>query len=98
MYRKIHFDPARRVTVRIDGRAVEAEVGEPLAAVFHRLGEPVRQHPLTGAPRGAYCMMGVCFECLVTLDDGASAQACLLPVREGLSVTRQTGVRSVGPG
>lgn len=96
MYRKIAPDPARRTTVLIDDVAVEAELGEPLAAVFHRLGQPIRHHPLTGAPREAYCMMGVCFECLVTLADGASAQACLLPVREGLAVTRQSGVRRIG--
>lgn len=95
MFRKIYTDPARKVSLSIDGTPVDAEEGEPVAAVFHRLGQPVRQHPLTGEPREAYCMMGVCFECLVTLADGSTAQACLLPAREGLEIRRQSGVRSI---
>ena len=96
MYRRLLPEFGRPVTIRIDGVAMEAEEGEPLAAVFHRLGGPIRHHPLTGAPRVAYCMMGVCFECLVTLDDGETVQACLTPVCDGLSVRRQAGFRALG--
>ena len=41
--------------------------------------------PRTGSPRGAFCMMGVCQECLVRID-GVLRQACLTPVEDGMRV------------
>ena len=43
-----------------------------------------RTTPVSGAPRAPYCMMGVCFDCLVTIDGVGSRQGCLVPVREGM--------------
>jgi sarcosine oxidase subunit alpha len=40
--------------------------------------------------------MGVCFDCLVTIDGVGSRQACLVPVREGMSVETQQGKREAG--
>ena len=51
----------------------------------------VRRSPRTGSPRGAFCMMGVCQECLVRVD-GVLRQACLTPVEDGMRV------ESVDPG
>jgi D-hydroxyproline dehydrogenase subunit gamma len=45
----------------------------------------LRRSPRTGAPRGAFCFMGACQECAVTVD-GAVRQACLTPVRAGMTV------------
>jgi sarcosine oxidase subunit alpha len=41
-------------------------------------------------------MMGVCFECLVTVDGMGSRQACLVPVRAGMVVETQHGARGFG--
>ena len=41
-------------------------------------------------------MMGVCFDCLVTIDDVGSRQACLIPVRDGMRVETQQGKRKIG--
>jgi sarcosine oxidase subunit alpha len=41
-------------------------------------------------------MMGVCFECLVTVDGMGSRQACLVPVRAGMVVETQRGARVPG--
>ena len=38
-------------------------------------------------------MMGVCFECLMVIDGVPSRQACMVTVREGMRIERQTGVR-----
>jgi sarcosine oxidase subunit alpha len=40
-------------------------------------------------------MMGVCFECLVTVDGVGNRQACLVHVREGMTVERQHGKRDL---
>jgi NADH dehydrogenase/NADH:ubiquinone oxidoreductase subunit G len=42
-------------------------------------------------------MMGVCFECLVQVDDQASVQSCLVPVRAGMRVRRQCGAAALMP-
>lgn len=44
--------------------------------------------------RGPYCHMGVCYECLMEIDGVPNQQSCLIPVREGMSVKRQSGAPS----
>ncbi|NKB63567.1 MAG: hypothetical protein GKR95_16110 [Gammaproteobacteria bacterium] len=41
---------------------------------------------ISEAPRGPYCMMGVCFECLVEIDGKRNQQACQIEVQPGMSV------------
>ena len=55
-----------------------------------------RTTPVTGSPRAPYCLMGVCFECLVTVDGVGSRQGCLVPVREGMVIETQFGKREAG--
>jgi sarcosine oxidase subunit alpha len=74
------------VTLRVDGREIRACAGESVAAALlaageRRLGRSAR----SGAPRGAFCFMGTCQECLVRID-GAPAQACMTPVRDGMVI------------
>jgi sarcosine oxidase subunit alpha len=40
--------------------------------------------------------MGVCFDCLVTVDGVGSRQGCLVPVRDGMTVETQLGKREAG--
>ncbi|MEX3694325.1 (2Fe-2S)-binding protein [Paraburkholderia sp. BR14312] len=98
MFRKLS-SPAEDavVTVWIDGRRVSAERGEPVAAVLVREKNPVsRTTPRSGSPRGPFCMMGVCFECLAIVDGIASTQTCLVTVRDGMCIERQHGRRDLG--
>ncbi|WP_020186275.1 (2Fe-2S)-binding protein [Methylopila sp. 73B] len=76
----------------IDGKAVEAREGDTVASALLLAGvETCRTTPVSGAPRAPYCLMGVCFDCLVTIDGVGNRQACLVPVREGMSVETQLG-------
>ena len=88
---------APRDTVRIhfDGRALSVPVGSSVAAALLQAGvRAFRRSLVGGGPRAPYCMMGVCFECLVTIDDEPSRQACLVTVREGMQVSPQDGLPS----
>ena len=49
---------------------------------------PSRANPVSGAPRAPYCMMGVCFECLVEIDGIPERQACMIAAAEGMRVRR----------
>jgi predicted molibdopterin-dependent oxidoreductase YjgC len=80
-----------RVTIELDGRAVEAFEGETVAAVLLAQGEAATRRTVRGEPRGLFCGMGVCFDCLVVVDDVPNTRACMTWVREGLRVQRQDG-------
>ena len=55
-----------------------------------------RATAVSGAPRLPYCMMGVCFDCLVTIDGVGNRQGCLVEVRDGMSIATQQGKRELG--
>lgn len=95
MFRKI--DPSdETLTVFIDGRPVSASTHESVAAVILRQDDIWnRRTPISQSPRAAFCMMGVCFECLVTIEGRASQQGCLMQVRDGMRIERQQGRRKI---
>jgi predicted molibdopterin-dependent oxidoreductase YjgC len=85
------------VALQIDGRACLARAGESVAAALVGAGiSACRTTPVGNQPRGPYCMMGVCFDCLVVIDGRPNQQACMVPVREGMRVERQHGARTAG--
>lgn len=91
MFRRLR-EPARIVRIRVDGRAVEAAEGESVAAVLLVAGVvTLRRSAVNGEARGVHCGMGVCFECLVTIDGQSSVQACLTPVAEGMVIETGRG-------
>ena len=74
------------VIIFADGRPIPAVAGESLAAALAAAGVlRLRNAPRTGAPRGAFCFMGVCQECAIQVD-GMLRQACLVPVEAGMIV------------
>lgn len=75
-----------------EGRPMQAQAGETVAvALLAGNVGAVRSTPVSGAARAPYCMMGACFECLVTIDGRPNRQACMTEIREGMAVTRQKG-------
>ncbi|MBA2303407.1 MAG: (2Fe-2S)-binding protein [Acidobacteria bacterium] len=63
-----------------------AYAGETVATALRLLGfRRLRSSPRAGQPRGLFCAMGVCQECVVRVD-GRTVPACLEPVRDGMSV------------
>jgi sarcosine oxidase subunit alpha len=85
------------VTMFIDGKPFAARDTDSVAAAMLAAGvEQCRTTPVSGAPRGPYCMMGVCFDCLVTIDGVGNRQACLVRVREGMRIEIQQGKRELG--
>lgn len=78
----------RGVRFTFDGDVVVACEGETIAAALLASGRRIiRRTPRSGAPRGLFCSMGVCFDCVVTINGGSGVRACVVPVTEGLIVT-----------
>src|SRR5438874_13714945 len=90
-------DANAALSFTVDGKAVRARAGDTIAAALLAAGiDHCRTTPVSGAPRAPYCLMGVCFDCLVTVDGVGSRQACLVPVRHGMRVETQQGKREAG--
>lgn len=72
------------MTFRFDGEAVAAQPGQTIAAALLADGRRVLRHTGgTGAPRGIFCGIGACFDCLVVVNGQAGLRACLVEVDDG---------------
>lgn len=80
-----------RLILTVDGQPVEAFDGETLASAMLAADRRAFRLDRQGRPRGLFCNMGVCSECLVDVvgSDGAPRRlrACITPVAESMSVT-----------
>lgn len=93
---KLDGGPSRNVTLTFDDHPLTAPEGVSIAAALLLNGVgPFRATPVKSAPRAAYCMMGVCFECLVEVDGKPGCQACQIPIQEGMNVRRQHGASAL---
>ncbi|CVI64476.1 (2Fe-2S)-binding protein (plasmid) [Agrobacterium leguminum] len=80
------------VQFTFNGVVIQAERGDMLATALLAAGiDHVRQSVVSKSPRAPYCLMGVCFECLVTVDGVQNRQACLTEVENGMTVLSQMG-------
>ncbi|MCB5165514.1 (2Fe-2S)-binding protein [Streptomyces bambusae] len=84
--------PETSFTLDFDGRKLPAHSGQSIAAVLWSAGITAwRTTRQGGAPRGAFCGIGSCYDCLVTVNGRPNQRACLLPARPGDTVTPQEG-------
>ncbi|MFG1879634.1 (2Fe-2S)-binding protein [Sphaerisporangium sp. NPDC049003] len=74
--------------INVDGRPVTAVPGQTIGAVLYAGGiRSWRTTRMGGRPRGLFCGIGVCFDCLVTVNGEASLRACQTEARPGDEVT-----------
>lgn len=78
--------------VLVDGAEVTAYDGDTVAAVLVRAGRTSwRRTRHGGQPRGLFCGIGACQDCLVTVDGVRGVRACVAPATPGASVTTDGG-------
>jgi D-hydroxyproline dehydrogenase subunit gamma len=80
-----------QLEVLLDGRPARAFAGETVAAVLIAEDGLQARRTASGAARGIYCGMGVCFDCLVVVDGVPNTRACMTLVANGMRVERQVG-------
>ena len=94
---EIEMKPSPKVSIEFDGQTLQANEGETVAAALLRQTHlTFRTTPVTGKSRGPFCMMGVCFDCLVEIDGAPNKQACMTYVEDGMRVKRQLGAGDTG--
>jgi thioredoxin reductase len=81
--------PAPSVTIHYQGRPIAAVEGETIAAAIIAGGEQRFRRTRDGGRRGVFCGMGVCQECLVTVDGAHGQRACMTRIRAGMVVEPQ---------
>lgn len=96
-FKRLGEASAPHVTIHFEGSPVVARSGDSVAAALLAAGHLVmRSTPVSGARRGPFCMMGVCFDCLLEIDGVANRQGCMTAIRPGMQVRRMHGARGVG--
>jgi predicted molibdopterin-dependent oxidoreductase YjgC len=86
-----HVTRGARLTFVFDGREVEAYEGETIGMALWAAGvRGIRAASKQGGARGMFCAMGICYECLVDLDE-RPVRACVQPVVDKMVVTRRGG-------
>ena len=73
----------------LDGTLIPAVPGESVAAALLAAGIMAQGRGKDGSDRGVFCGMGVCHDCLVTIDGRAGQRACLIKARDGLRLSLQ---------
>lgn len=81
-----------RIQFRFDGEPITAVAGQSIGAALVAAGHRSwRRTRFDDAPRGIFCGIGVCFDCLVTVNDRSNRRACLVEAKTGDVVTTQQG-------
>lgn len=83
----------RKVTFSFDGEPLEGYEGEPVAVALKAAG--VMTHRYTGKkhePRGIFCAIGRCTDCVMVVDGVPNTRTCITPLAEGMSIRTQDGV------
>ncbi|MCR4397739.1 MAG: (2Fe-2S)-binding protein [Firmicutes bacterium] len=83
---------ARTVEVTVDGRKVVAREGETIAAALMAAGIKVHRYTRRkGAPRGLFCAIGQCTDCVMIVNGMPNVRTCVTPVADGMTVETQRG-------
>jgi NADH dehydrogenase/NADH:ubiquinone oxidoreductase subunit G len=98
MFKRVVPIGTEKVTVTVEGRSISLPKGDSVAAAVFTAGfRHTRHSAVSGAPRAPYCMMGICFDCLVEINGVPNQQACMTPVQDGMQIKLQVGPRSIEP-
>ncbi|SHK37585.1 2Fe-2S iron-sulfur cluster binding domain-containing protein [Shimia gijangensis] len=84
------------ISFSLDGQPASACAGDTVAAALLAHDSAAFRHTgIHSSPRTPFCMMGICFDCLVTIDGVQNQQACMITVTVGMDIRRQAGFRKL---
>lgn len=93
-FKRLDNAAGQEIAMTYDGAPLPARSGDTVAAAMLAAGHLVgRRTAVSGAPRGPFCMMGACFECLVEIDGEPNRQACMTLAADGMAVRPMIGAR-----
>lgn len=83
----------KKVTFFYNGTEVEGYEGEPIAAALKAAGVMVHRYTRKEhKPRGIFCAIGRCTDCVMIVDGRPNVRTCVTPLEQGMRVQTQYGV------
>lgn len=83
---------ARMIKIYLDGKPLRVREGEPIAAALLAAGiKTLRYTPKRHQPRGIFCGIGHCTDCMMTVNGIPNVRTCITPVQEGMEIETQEG-------
>jgi predicted molibdopterin-dependent oxidoreductase YjgC len=83
----------RKITLMVDGEPLEAYEGEPIATALMAAGRRVFHYTTKGnEPRGVFCALGRCTDCVMIVDGQPNVRTCVTPARDGMVIETQIGL------
>lgn len=95
MFKQLPGSDLETVEIILNGQKVQVQQGTSVAAMALTQGlRYTRTTPISDSKRAPFCMMGVCYECLMIIDGIANQRACVTYVKQGMTIDTQQGVGS----
>ena len=95
MFKQLSNSHDVTVEVMLNGQKFQVSQGITVAAAVLTQGfRYTRTTPVSNSKRMPFCMMGVCYDCLMVIDGKANQRACMTYVKEGMQIDIQQGVGS----
>lgn len=86
-------EKGRCVSFTFDGKTLEGYEGEPISAALKAAGVMVHRYTKKEhKPRGIFCAIGRCTDCVMVVDGVANVRTCITPLKEGMDIKTQYGV------
>ena len=83
------------VTFTLDGKEMKGYEGEPIAAALRAAGVMTHRHTSKlDMPRGIFCAIGRCTDCVMIVDGKPNICTCVTPLQEGMKVQTQYGIKA----
>jgi len=82
-----------QINIYVDGKKIPVYQGEPIAAALAAARIKVfRFTSDRDEPRGIFCAIGRCTDCVMTVNGEPNVRTCVTPVKEGMKVETQRGL------
>ena len=82
----------KKVKIIVDGKPLEAFLGEPIATALIAAGIKIFHRSVKrNEPRGYFCAIGVCNDCIMNVNGQPNVRTCITPVDDGMIIQTQIG-------
>ena len=86
------FKKGKQVPFTFDGRTMKGFEGEPIAIALRANGILIHRYTVKrNEPRGMFCAIGRCTDCIMVVDGVPNVRTCVEPLKEGMVVQTQIG-------
>jgi predicted molibdopterin-dependent oxidoreductase YjgC len=81
------------VTITVDGKEIKALKGEMIASALVAAGIKVfRYTAKKHEPRGVFCAIGRCTDCVMEVNGVSNVRTCVTPVEDKMQIETQNGL------